>query len=90
VSSGALAAGDVSFHHGLTLHMAHRNATPRMREALAVCYFADGASIAVAGGSPFQAALLRHYFPTLRPGDRAAGPDNPIIASRDHQEGRSA
>ena len=38
-----LAAGDATFHSGLTYHRAAANQTDEMREAMTVIYFADGA-----------------------------------------------
>ncbi|RXZ79819.1 phytanoyl-CoA dioxygenase family protein [Paenibacillaceae bacterium] len=35
-------AGSCTFHHGLTFHYAHANATDRPRRALAIIYMADG------------------------------------------------
>lgn len=43
VRTGDLRAGDVSFHSGWVVHRAPGNGTGRMREALTIVYFADGA-----------------------------------------------
>jgi ectoine hydroxylase-related dioxygenase (phytanoyl-CoA dioxygenase family) len=82
METGPLLPGDVSFHLGRTLHGAGANRTERMRETIAVSYFADGARIGEDRGVPFRAALREHYFSGARPGDVAASPANPIV----HQE----
>jgi len=76
---GFLAPGDISFHLGGTLHGARPNASQSMREAVAVCFYEDGARIAGGTALSFRAALQEHYFPTLRPGELAAGPYNPVM-----------
>jgi ectoine hydroxylase-related dioxygenase (phytanoyl-CoA dioxygenase family) len=76
---GFLAPGDISFHLGGTLHGARTNSSQTMREAVAVCFYEDGARIAGGAELSFRAALQEHYFPALRPGDLAAGPYNPVI-----------
>lgn len=87
---GAMAAGDASFHTGWTLHGTRQNTSPRMREALVVVFFADGARIAMppvpADALPqerFAATIRQHNLdtclPGLRPGDLAQTHMNPIV-----------
>jgi hypothetical protein len=82
VSTGPLRPGDVSFHLAGTLHSAGANTTGRMREALAVSFYADGARIDADRGVPFRAAMRAHYFADLQPGDVAVGAANPIVMER--------
>lgn len=79
IASGRLAPGDVSFHLGCTLHSAGPNSSERMREVIAVSFYADGARIAEDDGPAFRAAMREHYFAGLSPGDLAEGPANPIV-----------
>lgn len=39
-----VAAGDVAFHHGLTIHCARPNVSPRTRRTHTMIYFADGST----------------------------------------------
>ena len=67
---------------------------PRMREAMVIVYFADGARLAedapLKPGAPpqeFYARMIRQQnrttsLPGLRPGDRAEGPMTPLVYSR--------
>lgn len=80
--NGAMKAGDVSLHMGWTLHAAGRNESARMREAIAVCFYADGARVTSGEGLPFRRSLMTSYFAGLRPGDVAAGPMNPVVFRR--------
>lgn len=41
-TSGAMAAGDATFHSGLTLHRAPGNPTQTVREVMTIIYLADG------------------------------------------------
>lgn len=91
---GAFEVGDVAVHSAWTLHSSRSNTSPRMREAVVIVYFADGARLAedtiLAPGSPpqeFYARLIRQQnrmtsLPGLRPGDLAAGPMTPLVYSR--------
>ncbi|ADO71927.1 phytanoyl-CoA dioxygenase family protein [Stigmatella aurantiaca] len=80
--NGAMKAGDLSLHMGWTLHAAGKNASTVMREAIAVCFYADGARVASEEGLPFRRSLMTSYFAGLRPGDVAAGPLNPVVFRR--------
>jgi ectoine hydroxylase-related dioxygenase (phytanoyl-CoA dioxygenase family) len=91
---GAFEVGDVAVHSAWTLHSSRTNTSPRMREAMVIVYFADGARLAEdaplkAGAPPqeFYARLIRQQnrttsLPGLRPGDRAEGPMTPLVYSR--------
>jgi ectoine hydroxylase-related dioxygenase (phytanoyl-CoA dioxygenase family) len=39
-----VATGDVAFHHGLTVHLAHANSSARTRRVHTMIYFADGST----------------------------------------------
>ena len=91
---GAFEVGDVAVHSAWTLHSSRSNTSPRMREAMVIVYFADGARLAedaplTVGAPPqeFYARMIRQQnrktsLPGLRPGDRAEGPMTPLVYSR--------
>jgi len=70
--------GDVSFHDGATIHGALPNKSGRLREVLAIHYFADGARIGTLDNSS-QSSLMKHLAPGLRPGDLAHSPVWPLV-----------
>jgi ectoine hydroxylase-related dioxygenase (phytanoyl-CoA dioxygenase family) len=76
--SGALSAGDATFHSGWTLHAAPGNRTGRTREVMTVIYFADGAR-ATEPDNPNRQRDLDRWMPGLKPGDLAASPLNPVV-----------
>ncbi|HEX8145193.1 MAG TPA: phytanoyl-CoA dioxygenase family protein [Pyrinomonadaceae bacterium] len=82
VQTGSMEAGDISVHMGWTLHASLKNKSTQMREALAVCYYSDGARIQTRGDVPFMRGLMNSCFAGLRPGDQAAGPLNPVVYRR--------
>ncbi len=82
VRKGPMRAGDASLHLGWTLHAALRNTSRSMREAIAVCFYADGARIAEHHRMRFSQSLMASYFAGLRPGEPAVGPMNPIVFRR--------
>lgn len=73
-----LAAGDVTFHRGWTLHRASPNPTDRMRPVMTVIYVADGARVA-APQSPAQEFDRLLWLGGAEPGTVVDGPDNPRI-----------
>jgi Phytanoyl-CoA dioxygenase (PhyH) len=81
--NGLMRAGDASMHMGWTLHGALRNTSQRMREAITIGYYADGARIRVnRAAPPIMRNFLDSYFPGLGPGDLAAGPLTPVVFCR--------
>jgi hypothetical protein len=68
-----LALGDVTVHHGMTIHGADANQSPHDRLAVALHCFADGARI-VAPQDPLSQHILDSFGPGLQPGDLAASP----------------
>ena len=77
-TSGAMAAGDATFHSGITLHRAPNNPTPQMREVMTIIYYADGVTIQEPTNAN-QEVDLAGWFPGLKPGDVAATDMNPLI-----------
>ena len=71
-------AGDATFHLGWTIHSAGPNRSDKMREAMTIIYFADGARV-TEPKSTHQQADLDAWLPGLRPGDIAASPLNPVM-----------
>lgn len=89
-SVGSMAVGDVSFHSSFTLHSAPKNFSSRMREVIAISYYADGARIGEPENLNFPAAqifqsvkyrehFLNQYFSGLKQGDLACSPHNPVV-----------
>ncbi len=73
--------GDVSFHHGNTIHSAFPNQSGAMRELMAIHYFADGARLG-ALDNPTRVAMAQHSAPHLRPGDPAVADAWPLVYRR--------
>jgi len=85
------AAGDIAVHAGMTLHSSRTNTSDRIREAMVIVYFADGATLApeapLTWSTPPEeafAALIRRQnratsLPGLQPGQRAAGSMTPLV-----------
>ena len=92
---GAMAAGDVTFHAGWTLHGSGVNTSDRMREVLVIVYYQDGARIWMPQstesnqenylqGCPKDIIRQQHLlrcFPGLEHGDLAASCNNPLVYS---------
>jgi ectoine hydroxylase-related dioxygenase (phytanoyl-CoA dioxygenase family) len=90
-----LQAGDATFHAGWTLHSSDANRSDRMREALVIVYYAEGALVSLPErkeqsnylqGCPKQLIRQEHLnqcFPGLKPGDLAASSKNPIVYSKE-------
>jgi ectoine hydroxylase-related dioxygenase (phytanoyl-CoA dioxygenase family) len=76
--SGAMAAGDATFHSGWTLHGAPGNSSETMREVMTIIYFEDGARISQPD-NPAREGDMKGCFPGLGPGDLAASPLNPVV-----------
>lgn len=91
---GTLNAGDIAVHSAWTMHSSRTNTAEKLREAVVIVFFADGARVAserpVTRDAPPQdsfARLIRKQnretsLPGLQPGDLAAGPMTPIVFSR--------
>lgn len=78
--SGAMNAGDCTFHYGRTIHCAGANDSPtRAREAMTMIFFADGALVADPRHAN-QTADLEAFLGGRKPGEVADSPQNPIVA----------
>ncbi len=76
--SGAMKAGDATFHSGWTLHSAPGNSTDTMREVMTIIYYADGARINPPD-NPNRQRDLETWFPGQSAGDLAASLINPLV-----------
>jgi ectoine hydroxylase-related dioxygenase (phytanoyl-CoA dioxygenase family) len=78
MSCGEMQPGDASFHSGWTLHSAPPNQTQKMREAMTIIYYADGARV-----GPLDHPARRFdrdaWLKGCEPGTVAAGPHNPVL-----------
>ena len=79
--TGAMAAGDASFHAGGTLHAAAPNTTGRLREVMTIIWFADGARVTEPANDGQRNDLAR-WLTGCQVGDVAAGPLTPLVFSR--------
>ncbi|HEX8145192.1 MAG TPA: phytanoyl-CoA dioxygenase family protein [Pyrinomonadaceae bacterium] len=79
VENQPMMAGDVSLHLGWTLHSSLENSSSRMREAITIGYYADGARIQTRGEIPIVQSFLDSYFAGLVPGDKAIGELTPLV-----------
>ena len=75
---GAIAAGDVTFHSGRTLHRAGGNPTSSTREVMTVIWYADGARV-IEPANRYQAHDLKVWLDGVAPGHVADGPRNPRL-----------
>jgi hypothetical protein len=74
----AMKAGDATFHLGWTIHSAGPNRSSKIREAMTIIYFADGARV-TQPNSTHQQADLDAWLPGKKPGEIANTELNPII-----------
>lgn len=77
--SGAMAAGDATFHSGWTLHGAPGNSSERMREVMTIIYYPDGTLVGPADNDNRKADLAT-WLPGLKPGQPAASELNPLVS----------
>ena len=77
-STGAMRAGDASFHLGWTLHRANPNRTDTDREVMTVIWFADGARVTEPANDGQKLDRLI-WLQNLEPGELAASPINPLV-----------
>ena len=71
-------AGSATFHSGWTLHSAPPNFSDRMRPAMTVIYFADGARLSELDNK-HRVNDRDHWLPGTEPGDLAATAMNPLL-----------
>lgn len=81
VQSGAMAAGDATFHAGWTLHRAGPNTSDRVREVMTVIYFADGARVTDCD-HVHREQDLKAWLPGQKPGELAGTHINPVVYRR--------
>ncbi|MCY4540164.1 MAG: phytanoyl-CoA dioxygenase family protein [Chloroflexi bacterium] len=74
----SMTAGSATFHSGWTLHSAPPNTSDRMRPAMTVIYFADGARVSELDNKN-RVADRDHWLPGTQPGDLAATRLNPAL-----------
>lgn len=77
-TSGAMKAGDATFHSGVTLHKAPGNSTDRVRAVMTVIYVADGERVKTPANIN-QQNDLESWFPGLKPGDLIGSELNPLL-----------
>ena len=78
---GALVPGDATFHNGWVVHGASANPTNELRSVMTVIYFKDG----LRGIEPEHEWHEKDYakwLPDVRPGELAAGVQNPVVWRR--------
>ena len=78
VESGAMKAGDATFHSGWTLHGAPGNSSDRMREVMTIIFFPDGTRVGPTDNQN-RIADLNAWLPGLQTGDLAASEINPVL-----------
>lgn len=79
VRSEPMRAGDATFHWGWSMHGAGPNRTERLREAMIVTFFADGTRVATPRHQAQDYDRV-NFLGGRRPGERADGPLNPLLA----------
>jgi ectoine hydroxylase-related dioxygenase (phytanoyl-CoA dioxygenase family) len=77
-TSGAMRAGDATFHTGVTLHRAPGNPTDRVRAVMTVIYLADGLVIEEPKNAN-QVNDLATWFPGQKPGEEVGSELNPLL-----------
>jgi ectoine hydroxylase-related dioxygenase (phytanoyl-CoA dioxygenase family) len=81
VASSPMAAGDISFHYGWTLHAAGANYSDTLREAMIVTYFADGMRVAPPANR-YQEHDRIKFLGGREPGMLADSDLNPLVYQR--------
>lgn len=79
---GAMTVGDVTFHHGWTIHSAPPNPTDSMRPVMTMIYLADGTRVAEAPLSDHEEFDRTMWLGGAEPGSVIDGPSNPLIVGR--------
>jgi ectoine hydroxylase-related dioxygenase (phytanoyl-CoA dioxygenase family) len=79
--SGAMAAGDATFHSGLTLHAAPGNSSAQRREAMTIIYYEDGIRL-LQPDNPNREFDRRAIFPEGKPGEPAISEFTPLLYRR--------
>lgn len=79
---GALAVGDVTFHHGWTIHSAPANPTDRMRPVMTMIYFADGTRVSDLPLTDHEQFDRQLWLGGAEPGALIDGEANPLLWPR--------
>ena len=79
---GALAVGDVTFHHGWTIHSAPANPTDRMRPVMTMIYFADGTRVSDPPLTDHEQFDRQMWLGGAEPGALIDGEANPLLWPR--------
>ncbi|WP_264373543.1 phytanoyl-CoA dioxygenase family protein [Paenibacillus psychroresistens] len=82
ITYGAMAAGDVTFHNGWTMHSAPGNPTDQTREVMTIIYVADGARVAQTVITRARQSDLAAWIPGAEPGELIESHLNPILYKR--------
>lgn len=75
---GPMAAGDATFHNGITFHRAPGNPTDRVRAIMTVIFVADG-EVVQAPSNANQSVDLHQWIPGVWPGQPVASELNPLV-----------
>ena len=78
---GAMAAGDVAFHFGWTVHGALPNRSDRLREAMVVAFYPDGTRVDDLTND-YRVKDARVFLGGRRPGELADDPGNTVVWPR--------
>lgn len=79
-ASGAMKAGDGTFHYGRTIHSAgQNNSSTRAREVMTMIFFADGTRVAEPRHRN-QIADLEAFLGGRKPGEPADSVQNPVVS----------
>jgi hypothetical protein len=81
VPSGAMQAGDASFHSGWTIHRAQANTSATMREVMTILYYADGAHIKNELNE-LESRITGFHISGSKAGELANGELNPLVYQR--------
>lgn len=76
---GAMNVGDVTFHHGWTIHSAPPNPTDAMRPVMTMIYLADGTRVADEPLSDHEEFDRAMWLGGAEPGAIIDGPSNPLV-----------
>ena len=76
--SGAMQAGDATFHNGWTLHGAAPNQSAQMREVMTIIYYPDGTKL-LEPENQNQQIDFDAFYPGMKPGQLAASSLTPAI-----------
>lgn len=78
--SGAMKAGDATFHNGWTLHGAAPNRSSKMREVITIIYYPENTKL-IKPGNTIQQADFDAFYPGMKAGQIAASSLTPLLFS---------